>query len=72
MSETSVLISSNGKITRVELKELPTPPATATHVPIPHSTVVDTLVPSIESPPYWRGRRGVRGFERWDGDLRRF
>ena len=35
MSDTSTLISKNGKITRAELKELPTPPATATHVSDP-------------------------------------
>ena len=47
MSETSMLISCNGKITRAELKELPTPPATATHVPIPHAAVVETLLETL-------------------------
>jgi hypothetical protein len=47
MSETSTLISCNGKITRAELNELPTPPATATHVPIPHAAVVETLVQTL-------------------------
>src|SRR5262249_49493441 len=39
--------SCNGKITRAELRELPTPPATATHVPIPHAAVVETLVQTL-------------------------
>lgn len=43
MSETSTLISCTGKITRAELAQLPTPPSTATHVPIPHAAVVDAL-----------------------------
>jgi hypothetical protein len=44
MSETSTLISCTGKITRAELATLPTPPATETHIPIPHAAVVETLV----------------------------
>jgi hypothetical protein len=47
MSETSTLISCTGKITRAELANLPTPPATATHVPIPHAAVVETLVETL-------------------------
>jgi len=47
MSETSTLISCNGKITRAELRELPTPSATATHVPIPHAAVIETLVQTL-------------------------
>ena len=47
MSDTSTLISCNGKITRAELQELSTPPATTTHVPIPHATVVETLVETL-------------------------
>ncbi len=47
MSETSTLISCNGKMTRAELAELPTPPATETHVPIPHAAVVETLVETL-------------------------
>jgi hypothetical protein len=47
MSETSTLISSTGKITRVELAKLPTPSATATHIPIPHEAVVETLVETL-------------------------
>lgn len=35
------------QITRAESKELPTPPATATHVPIPHAAVVDTLIQTL-------------------------
>jgi len=47
MSETSTLISGTGKITRGELAKLPTPPATETHIPIPHASVVDTLVETL-------------------------
>ncbi|MFZ0860475.1 MAG: hypothetical protein WAN18_07315 [Candidatus Sulfotelmatobacter sp.] len=47
MSETSTLISCTGKITRAELAKLPTPPATETHIPIPHITVVETLVETL-------------------------
>jgi hypothetical protein len=47
MSETSTLISCTGKITRAELAQLPTPPATATHLPIPHRAVVETLVETL-------------------------
>jgi len=47
MSETSTLISCTGKITQAELAKLPTPPATETHVPIPHAAVVETLVATL-------------------------
>ena len=47
MSEASTLISCTGKITRAELANLPTPPATATHIPIPHAAVVGTLVETL-------------------------
>src|SRR5579863_6994424 len=47
MSETSTLISCKGKITRAELANLPTPPATATHLPSPHAAVVETLVETL-------------------------
>src|SRR5271157_5453475 len=47
MSETSTLISCTGKITRAELVQVPTPPSTATHVPIPHAAVVDALVDTL-------------------------
>jgi hypothetical protein len=47
MSETSTLISSSGKITRAELAMLPTPPATETHIPISHVSVVETLVETL-------------------------
>jgi len=47
MSETSTLISYSGKISRAELAQIPTPPATATHIPIPHIEVVDTLVETL-------------------------
>jgi len=46
MSGTSTLIWCTGTITRAELAQVPTPPSTATHVPIPHAAVealVDTL-----------------------------
>ena len=47
MSETSTLISRTAKITRADLAKLPTPPATATHIPIPHAAVVETLVETL-------------------------
>jgi hypothetical protein len=47
MSEASTLISYSGKITRAELAQIPTPPATPTHQPIPHIEVVDSLVETL-------------------------
>jgi hypothetical protein len=47
MSETSTLIAYNGKISRAELANVPTPPATETHVPIPHVAVVEGLVDTL-------------------------
>jgi len=47
MPETSTLISCTGTITRAELANVPTPPSTATHVPIPHASVVDALVETL-------------------------
>jgi hypothetical protein len=47
MSETSTLIPCNGKITRAELVHVPTPPPTATHLPIPHLAVVEGLVDTL-------------------------
>lgn len=47
MSESSTLISQNGKITREELAQVPTPAATATHRPVPHHTIVEALVETL-------------------------
>jgi len=47
MSEISTLISDTGKITREELAQVPTPPATATHQPVPHHRVVEALVETL-------------------------
>jgi len=47
MSETSTLIPCNSKITRAELATVPTPPATTTHIPIPHLAVVEGLVETL-------------------------
>lgn len=47
MSETSTLISYSGKISRAELAKIPTPPATPTHIPIPHIEVVETLIETL-------------------------
>jgi hypothetical protein len=47
MSETSTLIAYSGKISRAELAQIPTPPATPTHIPIPHIEVVETLVETL-------------------------
>src|SRR5215472_11288885 len=58
MSETSTLIPCNGKITRAELANVPTPPATTTHVPIPHLAVVEGLVETLS-----RRHIGVLGEE---------
>jgi hypothetical protein len=43
----STLMSLTGKITREQLALVPTPPATATHRPIPHVEVVNTLVEAL-------------------------
>ena len=45
MSE-SVLIASAAKLTRLELAEVATPQGTATHRPVPHVEIVETLVQS--------------------------
>ena len=48
MSETSTLIGYNGRtIGREELALVPTPPATATHRPIPHHEIVQALVETL-------------------------
>ena len=47
MSETSTLIAYDAKIGRDELTRVPTPPATATHQPIPHHQIVEALVESL-------------------------
>ena len=47
MSETSILLASNGKISREELAMVPTPPATATHRPVPHHVIVEALVETL-------------------------
>jgi len=47
MSDTSTLLASNGKISREELALVPTPPATATHHPVPHHVIVEALVETL-------------------------
>src|SRR5712671_1769076 len=47
MSETSTLISYSGRVTRAQLEQIPTPPATPTHIPIPHIEVVETLIGTL-------------------------
>lgn len=47
MSETSTLISNSGKITREELAQVPTPPGTTTHRPVPHHEIVKALVETL-------------------------
>ena len=47
MSETSTLLAYEGKMTREQLAEVPTPAATRTHVPIPHNKVVETLTETL-------------------------
>ncbi len=39
--------SYTGKITRAELAHLPTPLATATHIPLPHHEFVETLIETL-------------------------
>src|SRR5438067_1407359 len=46
MSE-SVLIASTGKLTRQELAAVPTPQGTATHRPVSHIEVIETLVETL-------------------------
>jgi hypothetical protein len=55
MSETSTLIACTGKITRAQLTSVPTPPATATRVPVPHLAVVEGLVDTSA----WKGGFGT-------------
>ena len=47
MLETGTLISSNTKIGRAELAQVPTPAATETHRPIPHHDIVEALVETL-------------------------
>ena len=47
MSETSTLIACNSKLNRSELANVPTPPATTTHIPIPHIAVVESLIETL-------------------------
>ena len=48
MSETSTLIGYAGRtINRDELALVPTPPATATHQPVPHHEIVQALVETL-------------------------
>ena len=48
MSETSTLIGYAGRtINRDELTLVPTPPATATHQPVPHHEIVQALVETL-------------------------
>jgi len=48
MSEaTSTLLSYGGKFTRDQLALVTTPPATATHRPVPHSEVIQALVETL-------------------------
>ena len=48
MSETSTLIGYGGRtIGREELVLVPTPPATATHRPVPHHEIVEALIETL-------------------------
>jgi hypothetical protein len=58
MSETSILIAGTGKITPAELAKLPTPPATETHIPIPHARYRELLADYAD---VTRGGRGDPG-----------
>ena len=70
MSETSTLIPSNRKINRSELANVPTPPATTTHIPIPHIAVVESLVETLGHRGLWRRRGGVRSIKGRNGNVR--
>ena len=43
----TVLIASNGKLTREQLTLVPTPPGTATHKPVPHIEAVNALIETL-------------------------
>ena len=70
MSETSTLIAYDSKITREELARVPTPPATATHQPIPHHQIVEALLESLIFRANRRDSGGIRRFKRWHEDVR--
>src|SRR5438067_2415936 len=44
-----ILLSSNGKITRAELRQIPAPEATSTHQPVAHYRIVEPLKRQIET-----------------------
>ena len=43
----ATLIASTAKLTRLQLADVPTPLGTATHRPVPHVEVVETLVETL-------------------------
>ena len=45
------MIAYDGKISREQLARVPTPPATATHQPIPHHEIIEALVESLSFRP---------------------
>lgn len=47
MSETSTLLTADGILTREQLALVPTPPATRTFQPIPHSELVEAVVTTL-------------------------
>src|SRR5213592_583057 len=42
-----LLLSSNGKITRAELRQIPAPEATSTHQPVAHYRIVEALLETL-------------------------
>src|SRR5216117_2825794 len=42
-----LLLSSNGKITRAELRQIPAPEATPTHQPLAHYRIVEALLETL-------------------------
>ena len=44
---TATLLSKNGLLTREQLRDLPTPPATNTHKPIPHYDLIQALIDTL-------------------------
>jgi hypothetical protein len=45
--EQSTLLAYEGKLSREQLALVPTPPATATHKPIPHVEVINALTETL-------------------------
>ena len=67
---TVTLCSYGNKLTREELAQVRTPAGTATHKPIPHTTVVEKLIEALKLSSDWCGAGGVRHIGRWHAHVR--